>query len=237
MKIHNLNYNAGLGESDHLCLNFTLYCYKEHNQMENKRKNFFKADYITIKNRLQNVDWSSKLNVNFNIAYNNFIKELEVSMEGCVPDFSSQLKRKNIYATPEAIRKKNRKNKLWRRYTRTKSIYDRQRYRTVKNELRSMTRKLRQDFEKTLAQNIKASPKRFWSYVRSRTKTRIKIPVLKKNDGTEAVTDKEKAETLNSFFSSTFTKERLNDIPMNSDNMFLGNYLDSFIPLKWSMKK
>ena len=140
--VHNLNYNAGLGESDHVCLNFTLYCYKEHRKMENKRKNVFKADYTTIKDRLQKVDWSSKLNSDFNTAYNSFIKELEASIEGCVPDFSSKLKRRSIYATSEAIRKKNRKDKLWQRYTKTRSNYDRQRYRTVKNELRSMTRNL-----------------------------------------------------------------------------------------------
>ena len=39
--------------------------------------------------------------------------------------------------TPEAIRKKNLKNKLWRRYTRTRSNYDHTRYKRIKNELKS----------------------------------------------------------------------------------------------------
>ena len=43
------------------------------------------------------------------------------------------------------------------------------------------------------------------------------------------MTAKDKAETLNSFFSSTFTDERLDDIPISPDVPFLGEYLDSLI--------
>ena len=47
-----------------------------------------------------------------------------------------------------------------------------------------------------------------------------------KMDGSEAVTAPEKAETLNSFFSSNFTEENL-ELP-NDDTPFLGEYLDAF---------
>ena len=40
-------------------------------------------------------------------------------------------------------------------------------------------------------------------------------------DGTEAVTALEKAEILNTYFSSTFTDERLEDIPINTEKPFL----------------
>ena len=83
-------------------------------------------------------------------------------MEGCVPEYKQDQKKKNIYLTPEAIRKKNLKNKLWNRYTRTRNNYDRTRYKVVKNELRALTRKLRLQFEGNIAQNIKTSPKSFW---------------------------------------------------------------------------
>ena len=127
-------------------------------------------------------------------------------MEGCVPD-KSKRKEKIIYLTPEAIRKKNLKNKLWRsmacyivghgrRYTRTRGNYDRTRFNSVKNELRSLTRKLKLEFERSLAQNIKTPPKSFWAYVKTKTNTRSKIPPLKKTDVSEAVTSIDKAETL-----------------------------------------
>ena len=80
-------------------------------------------------------------------------------MDGCIPEYHRQRKTKNLYLTPEAICKKNLKNKLWRRYIRTRSNYDRTRFNTAKNELRSLTRNLRLKFESTIAENIKTSPK------------------------------------------------------------------------------
>ena len=99
----------------------------------------------------------------------------------------------------------------------------------AKNELRSLTRKLREQFEMCIAQNNKISPKSFWSYVKSKTKTRAKIPSLKKADDTEAVTAYDKAETLNIYFSSSFTDERLDDVPSNSETTYLCEYLDTFL--------
>ena len=157
-----------------------------------------------------------------------FVEILDSSMEGCIPEYKSGSSKKNIYLTPEAIRKKNFKNELWRKYTRNKSSFDKRRYDTVKNELRSLTRKLRLEFEKSIARNIKCSPKSFWAYVKSKTKTNCKIPPLTKMDGSEATTSIGKAETLNNFFSSNFTEERLDDIPNDSES-FLGEDLDSII--------
>ena len=73
-------------------------------------------------------------------------------MDGCVPEDNKKRKKKNMYLTPEATRKKDMKNKLWRRYKSTKCEYDRRRYITVKNELRSLTRNLRIKFENDIAQ-------------------------------------------------------------------------------------
>ena len=105
--------------------------------------------------------------------------------------------------TPEAIQKKSLKNKLWRRYKSSGCKYNRSRYTKVKNELRSLTRKLRIQFEKGIAEEITVSPKKFWSYVKSKTKRRSKIPIFMKEDGREAITAMEKAETLDMFFSSS----------------------------------
>ena len=82
---------------------------------------------------------------------------------------------------------------------------NRTRYIIVKNELHTLTRNLRINFEMNMALNIKNKPKPFWSYVRSKMKSKRKIPPLNKPDDTKAFDAKDKAETLNSFFSSIFT--------------------------------
>ena len=49
--------------------------------------------------------------------------------------------------------------------------------------------------------------------MRSKTKVKAGISDLEKGDGSYAHTDSEKAEVLNEFFSSVFTREDLKDIP------------------------
>ena len=61
--------------------------------------------------------------------------------------------------TPEAIRKKDLKNKLWRRYKRSRCDYGHSIYTKIKNELRLLTRNLRMQFEKGIADDIKILPK------------------------------------------------------------------------------
>ena len=218
-----------LGESDHECLLFNLECYQEsHKKDEVPARNYFKADYTTIQQRLSKVDWTRELQGDFTSGYINFTRILEASINGCIPEYKTKKKKKNMYLTAEAIRKKDLKNKLWRRYKRTKFDYDHERYLQAKNQLRTLTRTLRTQFERGIAQDIKTAPKKFWSYVKSRTKTKSKIPILKK-DGVDVVSAKEKAETLNNFFISNFTEERLHDIPANNETLFLGTYLDSFV--------
>ena len=233
-----LIHKPGLGDSDHECLYFHLNCYASMNERP-KGKNYRKGDYATIRSRLETVDWLEKLRGNFSTAYETFIGELFNAMEGCIPDYSNTKKGKNIYLTPDALRKKDLKNKLWKRYKKSGSIYDHRRFTQVKNELRALTRKLRFNLEKKIAKDIKTSPKQFWAYVNSRTKTRKMIPALTKDDGSIANTAKEKAETLNIFFSSVFTKEDTNNIPKNNSVApFLGNPLDKFeITFEMVLKK
>ena len=57
------------------------------------------------------------------------------------------------------------------------------------------------------------NPKAFWSYAKSRLKTRSKIDELILVDGSRAQTDKDIANALNDFFSSVFTEEDLRYIP------------------------
>ena len=57
--------------------------------------------------------------------------------------------------TAAALRLKNRKQRLWKRYIKTKDLYDRAIFTKTKNELRKLTRQLRTDFETKLAEESK----------------------------------------------------------------------------------
>ena len=122
----------------------------------------------------------------------------------CVP-LIKQRKKKNIYMSSNALHLKNHKNKLWKNYLISKSSDDLHRYCKVRNDLRTLIRILRSDYERNLSLNIKHNLKAFWKYINSRLKICPTIDDLQYPDGSTAHTDKDKADALNNFFTSIFT--------------------------------
>ncbi|MCH2416954.1 MAG: endonuclease/exonuclease/phosphatase family protein [Acidimicrobiales bacterium] len=122
--IESLEHNPGLGESDHECLNFTLNCYKD-TPVTRSIPNYYKADYITIRNRLEPIEWIPKLRGGFTEAYQIFVKELEKAMEGCIPVRINRRKKKSIYMSRDSLKLQDLKAKLWKRYKNSGTHYDR----------------------------------------------------------------------------------------------------------------
>ena len=59
----------------------------------------------------------------------------------------------------------------------------------------------------------KENPKKFWKYVQARVKNVSGISPLKMQNGELAIDDTEKANTLNAFFASVFTRENYTNMP------------------------
>ena len=72
---------------------------------------------------------------------------LTASMEGNIQKRIKRSKKLNIYLNNEATRMKNKKQKLWKKYVASKSAEDHEKFVRCKNNLRSLTRTLRKDFE------------------------------------------------------------------------------------------
>ena len=209
-----MSHNPPLGDSDHDVLNFELKCYTE-NIASKEIPNYYKVDYTEITRRLREINSGNHLTGSFQQSYKNFIDILDVSIEGCVPKkrYNHNNKKGRLYMTKEGLRVQRLKKKLWKRYLISKSNYDLIHYKRVKKRLRALTHNLRYNFEASIARDSYSSPKKFWSYVNSRLKTRSRIPILKHKDGLTAVSPAEKATMLNDFFGSVFTNENLSDIP------------------------
>ena len=210
--VHDLAYGPPLGESDHLCLTFKLH---HHQDVEKSgpRRNIFKTDYDAVTEDLMKHNWQEVLNSSFSADYETFFQCFHKSLESHTPLRKSPKARKNIYMTDEAIRLKNAKRKLWKRYLSTRAKRDREKYIESKNNLRTLTRNLRRNYEFELSSKVKSTPKLFWKYAQSRLKSRQSIPTLSKPDNSKVTSPQEKADTLNEYFSSVFTHENLNNIP------------------------
>ena len=87
----------------------------------------------------------------------------------------------------------------------------------MSNKLRSRTRYQRKEHELNLASRGRDNPKVIWQYINSRTKLKTGIgklcknPIDPKSDTTDD--DHDKAEILNSYFSSVLTEEPPGEVP------------------------
>ena len=120
--------------------------------------------------------------------------------------------------TLEKVRQKHRLYRIWVRAKHEgdqgQALEAKQDYIRSRNQATWECRKAQRKMEKEVAEKAKHNPKAFWSYVRTKTSKRTGIEEPNRHNGTKAVTDDEKAETLNAFFKNVYTEENLDDMPV-----------------------
>jgi len=116
--------------------------------------NLYRADFDKLNNLLSSVDWEGALtDLDINDAWNHFSGTLDIYIKECISMSVPRIKRK-LYITREAKALKNKRNRLWKRYTSrgSQSAADHLAYTQARNALRSLTRNLRKQFERQIAQ-------------------------------------------------------------------------------------
>jgi hypothetical protein len=90
-------------------------------------------------------------------------------------------------------------------------------YNKIRNKVTSEIRKAKKNFEINLAEQIKENPKLFYGYVRSKSKTKVKVGPLENRDGKIVGDSKGMSKLLSEYFSSVFTEEELDRMPMQRE--------------------
>ena len=75
----------------------------------------------------------------------------------------------------QVLQKIKQKNALSRKVVATKDPVIKQEYNKVRNQVKSMTNKLKKQFEKDLSKNSRTNPKAIWQYIKTKSKTKIGI--------------------------------------------------------------
>ena len=188
-------------------------CYAHHKDTRTLRYDTQAVDYDTMCTELEDIDWANIMNhMNTLDAWNFFTTVFQETIDKFVPLRKSGNKI-STYMKTEAFDLRKLKCKLWKRYCLSKADGDYTAFKDISNKLRSLTRNLRCKHEANLVSNIAKNPKSFWLYVNTSLKTRPDIDAIKCIDGSLASSDQEKADLLNSYFSSVFTREDLSNIP------------------------
>ena len=211
--IEKLDIDAPLDKSDHSVLKFWYRCRPEE-VSDKKIADYGKGDFEKMK-RLINIDWKLLFHDyedDIDQMWEIFYKRFQCAEEECIPQkVVKSGKRKFKYPLDRAsLRKRKKKNRLWKRYmiTRDMSIYEE--YCRCRNQFRRLTRKAAKNIEREIASKAKLNNKAFWKFVNAKTKIKRNIPSLKrtrKPDAELVSDDYEIGNILGIFFSSVYTKE------------------------------
>ena len=85
----------------------------------------------------------------------------------------------------------------------------------ARNKVMAISKRAQKELERNICGNLKDNPKRFWGYLKSRTRIKERIPDLERLDGNGvASTDTEKADELSKYFKSVYICELTGTLPM-----------------------
>lgn len=208
-----LIHNTPVGSSDHTVLTFAIrHKYHVKESVPQNYRNYYKGNYDRAKVLIQQTNWTELTEGCIEASWNLFKTRIEDICSQTIPNKKCKQKR-SLFMTREALALKKRKDRSFKRYRQTESEEDHRKYKRDRNKLRSLTRKLRTDFEKRLVSDLKRSSKPFWKYCKSRIKSQGRIGKLIKSDGDEALASADKVTEFSQFFASVFTKEDMQNLP------------------------
>ena len=214
--ISEIEHCTPLGKSDHEVLMFTIDAGMEGKNQEVKyRYNLNKGNYELMNEAMLNIDWYRVLDEqNVDQNWIDIKEKILQSMEEHIPMAKVSEQRNTPRWVDNNIRRAlKRKYNLYQRFLRTKTQWDYTKYTKVRNNCAKLIRKGKRKQERTLALECKKNPKNFWKHVQGKIKHRVGICPLQKDNGQLAIRDDDKANTLNEFFSSVFTRENNLNIP------------------------
>ena len=207
--VSNIEYLDQLGASDHVQLMIKCDCSLQRTNINVSKRQYYKGNYPKAREDFMLVDWSTLDSLEVQDSFDFICDEIKTCTENNEPVF-----KKNNYTIKKpkwmdkhcviAVRKKY---KAWQLYLHFRTRRNYHHYCIYRNQATKAVRFARKRYEKGVADLVKEYPKGFWAYMNCKTKMRSGISDLKDENGTLCSSDADKANILNNFFASVFTKE------------------------------
>lgn len=222
--IDNVSVGEPFGSSDHQIIRFDFIACKESSTLiENKMHDYFKADYEEMREESKIINWEGiVMGVDVEVDWNSLKLEIAKLRDKYVP-YKKNRNSKCKWVNKSVIKSRRAKNKAWVKYIdsgKREDVY--KKYLLKLKKCSKLSRIAKRNFEQNLAKNVKDNSKSFFSYVRSKQRTKEKVGPLKDKGGEIINDDRLAANLLNEYFSSVFTKENYTNAPLPKQ-IFQGN--------------
>ena len=141
--------------------------------------------------------------------WNSFKHAVTTGISQFIPQKSSKPKLSLPWITPKIKHEMRKKDRRHRRAVRTKDQHHWKAFKRQRNSVSNLIKDSHNSYlNDVIGDSLTENPKKFWFHVKHSRSENLGIPPLKTEEGV-FVTDKDKAETLNSYFFSVFTNEQL----------------------------
>jgi len=214
--ISNIEHSCPIGKSDHEILLFTLYIDEQVKEAAGEvRYDVRRGHFDAMRKEFEKLDWTELGKMGTEESWQVIKTKILTSMEQNIPKkkITGKKKTKPLWMNNKTIRSIKKKHKAYKRYLNTKEGLDYTKYIAERNLCNKTIKKVKREYEKKIAKNCKTNAKGFWNYVKSKTKSSCGVSPLKTPSGDVTESDIDKANVLNDFFSSVFTKENCEDMP------------------------
>ncbi|CAJ0944103.1 unnamed protein product, partial [Ranitomeya imitator] len=191
-----------------------------------KTLNFRKAKFDQLRDALNLVDWDNILrNKNTDNKWKMFKNILNRQCKRFIPCGNKRTRnRKNpMWLNKEVRQAINSKKKAFALLKQDGTIEALKNYREKNTLSKKLIKAAKKETEKHIAKESKTNPKLFFNYINSKRIKTENVGPLKNSEERMVVDDEEKANILNTFFSTVFTveNEMLGEIPRNNENPIL----------------
>jgi hypothetical protein len=149
----------------------------------------------------------------------NTVEETWQNLKTCITRSTNKniptIKIKNKYSPSwidnEVIHRSHKKKCAFQKWKRTKKKEDEDKYKKLRNNLKNLINYKYKEYINSTAESLTDNPKRFWTLLKDRTKTKTGPSMLAK-DGVEESDIGNMCQIFNIYFSSVFNKKQY-DIP------------------------
>lgn len=184
-----------------------------------KKKQFHKADYTSIKHVLKSINWQdifrSMNDVESKVSY--FYSIIDDIISRYVPSYNLNTKNKYPpwYTAPliKLSKEKNKFHKRWKQYGNSR---DYQTFSLLRKRFKKLSVFCHNKFISFSEENIKADPKLFWSFVKSKN-TCGDIPARMTYEGKLLSDGNEICDAFNRYFHSVFVPTQNTDSLLDYD--------------------
>ena len=190
---------------------------EEENIKTVRRKgDFFKGDYSAINASLSTTDWATELSHgDVDDTWNRLADNIQITIREHIPESKNGPRKYNTpWMDQETLIVVKNKRKLWKKFKYCRSPENKNKYEEAKKTANEKVKEAKINYEKNIALKMKDDSKIFWKFVQSKTKIKEDIQCIIEENGEIHSENKEKAELLNTFFTSVFTNEDSETIPV-----------------------